>query len=107
MKEKELYTSKARVQLDFRSYLKMSMMFCWGFILIGMIFAALAYPTFSFFAPNAYIVLFIYPLGHLLYGLAASLIAYPFYKRWCLRWRGQEMSGKFALLKDTQEKSAG
>ncbi|AUD79010.1 hypothetical protein CW740_07010 [Kangiella profundi] len=107
----EHYDTKARVQLDFKGYIKIAI-----FNLVGLpvVYAIYLYiyliylnndSSFSFIS---YLISFIPGMSlFFVIGFTTSLITYPIYRWWCDKRRGQVMTGKFAMIRERQEKSAG
>lgn len=111
----EHYDTKARIQLDFKSYMKIALLISVGFSLVFTIFILVVSPSGGEGASLENWLIDFIPsiLLYFVFGVLGSLIIYPIYRWWCEKRRGQLMSGKFAMIreiekeKDGQEKSAG
>lgn len=104
----EHYDHQARVQLDFKSYMKISVFICIGFSVLYTVFIYLM-GDFSNSSVSAFgsILQFLPAIAiSFVFSVVASLIMYPVYNWWCNKHRGQVMSGRFAMLREANEKSA-
>jgi hypothetical protein len=100
--EGEVFSTEARVQLSFLSYLKIATIMAFGWALVDLVIGIFtAHATNNDQSQSYFIYLWligVYVGLGFVKALFCGVISYPIYKWWCQRYRGQRVTGKFAII---------
>lgn len=97
----EVFSSEARVQLSLLSYLKICLIMAVGWALLDVVIGLLTVriPEGSQSDPQDVIAAVVAYVGFgFIKSLLCGVISYPIYRAWCQRYRGQRLTGKFAII---------
>ncbi|GGA75471.1 hypothetical protein GCM10011369_16680 [Neiella marina] len=100
----ESYGHKARIQLSFSSYMRLSLFISVTFALtmtlvLNLLAQSETASRINVDSLNQWITLYTF-LGFLLFNLASAALSYVAYRAWCQQQHGLKMTGKFALQID-------
>jgi len=105
----EIYGYEARVQLSFISYMKIASIICFTFAIVVTIFLRTIVITTTEPGINESI-LNTWMAGYMLVGFfitsfLSSAISFPIYSLICSKQKGQRVTGRFAILVSSSNKS--
>lgn len=101
MTDQEFYANKARVQLDFKSYMAVVCFIAFSWAFVSAAFSLLLHYQFIDEFDSTLISVFLTICIAGCIGFCKALIAgcfgYPLYRCWCNKAKGQRLSGKFGF----------
>jgi len=101
MEVSESYSTEARIQLNFSSFMVIAIWVCLG----GAIAFAIAFNLMVTVTVDRsggsmfWFTSLAYAMAGFIFALIGAAASYPFYNMWCEKMRGQSVKGKFSFIK--------